>query len=85
MRMLMHFQFPVEPFNTAVRDGSAGQKIQKILEAVKQRIFFRAKLPTWRRFGSECYRSFRLEGLLARFAPEDLMRVSFERSGKQWA
>jgi hypothetical protein len=35
MRMLMHVQFPVEPFNTAVRDGSAGQKIQKILEAVK--------------------------------------------------
>lgn len=35
MRMLMHVQFPLEPFNTAVRDGSAGQKIQKILEAIK--------------------------------------------------
>ena len=35
MRMLMHVECPPEPFNTAVRDGSAGPKIQKILEAIK--------------------------------------------------
>jgi len=35
MRMLMHIHFPLEPFNTAVRDGSAGQKIKRILEAIK--------------------------------------------------
>ena len=35
MRMLMHVEFPLEPFNTAVRDGSVGQKMQKILEAIK--------------------------------------------------
>jgi len=35
MRMLMHLKFPVEPFNTYARDGSVGQKIQKILEAIK--------------------------------------------------
>jgi len=35
MRMILHVEFPLEPFNSAVRDGSAGQKIQKILEAVK--------------------------------------------------
>jgi hypothetical protein len=35
MRMLMHVQLPLEPFNSAVRDGSAGPKIQKILEAIK--------------------------------------------------
>jgi hypothetical protein len=35
MRMLMHVQFPPEPFNTAVRDGSVGPKIQKILAAIK--------------------------------------------------
>ncbi|OZG69756.1 panthothenate synthetase [Hahella sp. CCB-MM4] len=33
MRMLMKVQFPLEPFNSAVRDGSAGQKIRSILEA----------------------------------------------------
>src|SRR3974377_1446605 len=35
MRMLMHVHFPLEPFNTAVRDGSAGSKIKRILEANK--------------------------------------------------
>ena len=35
MRMLMHVQFPLEPFNSAVRDGSVGQKMHRILEAIK--------------------------------------------------
>ena len=35
MRMLMIVSFPVEPFNAAVRDGSAGPKMQKILGAIK--------------------------------------------------
>ena len=35
MQMLMHVRFPIEPFNTAVREGTAGQKIQRIMEAVK--------------------------------------------------
>jgi len=35
MRMLLHAKFPNEPFNTAVRDGSVGKKIQRILEELK--------------------------------------------------
>src|ERR1700689_56357 len=35
MRMLLNVKIPNEPFNTAVRDGSAGNKLQKILEAIK--------------------------------------------------
>jgi hypothetical protein len=35
MRMLLHVEFPLEPFNTMVRNGTAGPKIQKILEAIK--------------------------------------------------
>ena len=35
MRMLMDIELPLEPFNTCVRDGSAGPKMQKILEAIK--------------------------------------------------
>ena len=31
MRMVMHVYFPVDVFNTAVRDGSVGAKMQKIL------------------------------------------------------
>ena len=35
MRRLLHVKFPIEPFNTAVRDGSVGKKIQRILEELK--------------------------------------------------
>jgi hypothetical protein len=35
MQMLMHVRFPIDPFNAAVRDGSAGQKLQRLMEAVK--------------------------------------------------
>jgi len=35
MRMLMKISLPLEPFNTAVRDGSVGMKMQKILGDTK--------------------------------------------------
>jgi len=35
MRMLVEFQFPIEPFNTLVKKGTAGQVIQKILGEIK--------------------------------------------------
>ena len=35
MRMILHVTIPHEPFNSYVRDGSAGKKIQKILEEIK--------------------------------------------------
>jgi len=35
MRMLLHVEFPLEPFNSLVRNGTAGQKIHKVLEAIK--------------------------------------------------
>ena len=35
MRMIMQVKIPVEPFNAAVRDGSAGAKMQKILAEAK--------------------------------------------------
>ncbi|MGD0463122.1 MAG: panthothenate synthetase [Tepidisphaeraceae bacterium] len=35
MRMLVYVTVPPEPFNTAVREGTAGKKLQKILEAIK--------------------------------------------------
>ena len=35
MQMLMNVRFPIEPFNSAVRDGSVGPKLKKILEAIK--------------------------------------------------
>ncbi len=35
MRMLLNVKFPHEQFNKAVRDGSVGQKIRRILEDIK--------------------------------------------------
>ena len=35
MRMLMDVRFPHEKFNAAVKDGTAGAKIGRILEAIK--------------------------------------------------
>ncbi len=35
MRFLVHLDFPVEPFNSYVRDGSIGARIQKIMAHVK--------------------------------------------------
>lgn len=35
MRMLMYVKFPIEPFNTVVRKGTAGATIKKILDETK--------------------------------------------------
>ena len=35
MRMLVDIQFPLEPFNTLVKNGTAGQIIQEILGHLK--------------------------------------------------
>jgi hypothetical protein len=35
MRLLMHVKFPHEPFNAAVRNGTAGQKLKHILDETR--------------------------------------------------
>ena len=41
--MLVKFQNPIEPFNSMVRDGSAGQVIGKILDDLKpEAVYFTA-------------------------------------------
>jgi hypothetical protein len=35
MRMLMHVTLPLEPFNSAVHDGTIGSKMQKIMDSIK--------------------------------------------------
>jgi hypothetical protein len=35
MRMLMNVHLPHAPFNAAVKDGTAAEKLNKILEAIK--------------------------------------------------
>jgi hypothetical protein len=100
MRMLMDIELPVEPFNTYVRDGSAGPKMQKILAAIKpESAYF-------------CARGGKRGGILVvnvdspsdipvlaepwfltfhasvqfnvAMTPEDLGRANLEALGKQW-
>jgi hypothetical protein len=35
MRLLMNVTIPHEPFNTAVRDGSIGEKMERILKEIR--------------------------------------------------
>jgi hypothetical protein len=35
MRMLLNVKIPHQPFNTAVKDGTAGIKLKSILDAIK--------------------------------------------------
>ncbi|MES2129163.1 MAG: panthothenate synthetase [Pseudomonadota bacterium] len=35
MKMLLTVEFPIEPFNSLVRDGKAGQTIAQILETIQ--------------------------------------------------
>jgi hypothetical protein len=35
MRMMMHVEFPLEPFNTTVRNGTAGSIMKRILDDAK--------------------------------------------------
>jgi len=44
MRVLLNITVPHEPFNTFVRDGSAGQKLGRIIDEVKpEAIYFTEK------------------------------------------
>jgi hypothetical protein len=37
MRMLLNVMFPTEPFNALVRDGKAGEVLQKIMRSSSPR------------------------------------------------
>ncbi len=44
MRMLVDFNLPLEPFNTLMRNGTAGQKIEQILTDIKpEAVYFTAR------------------------------------------
>ena len=44
MRMMVDFDFPLEPFNTLVKNGTAGQVIEKVLGDIKpEAVYFAAR------------------------------------------
>jgi len=100
MRMLMDVELPLEPFNTCVQDGSAGAKMQKILEAIKpEAAYFCAR--NGKRGGTLVVNLNSPSEIPAlaepwfltfhasvqfhpAMTPEDLGRANLEAIGKQW-
>ncbi len=101
MRMLMHVRFPLEPFNSAVRNGTAGEKIQRILESIKpEAVYFTEQ--NGHRGGTlvvNVQDSSEVPALAEPFfltfnaevefriamTPEDLARSGLDALGKKWA
>ncbi len=101
MRMMMRVQMPIEPFNTAVKDGTAGPKMKKILDAIKPEHAFFGSYEGKRggilivnidspsdvpRLSEPWFLTFNASVELSIcMTPEDLGRADLGALGKQWA
>lgn len=101
MRMIMLVQCPIEPFNTAVRNGSVGATMKKIIDAIKpESIFFteheghRGAIAVVQvdspsdvpRLAEPWFLSFNAEvEFRIAMTPEELGRANLEGVGRQWA
>jgi hypothetical protein len=101
MRMLLQVQFPLEPFNSLVRDGTAGQKIQKIMEAIKPEAAYFSEQDGHRggvfvvdvknasdvpRLAEPFFLTFNASvEFRIAMTPEDLARAGLDALGKKWA
>ena len=101
MRMLVHVKIPHEKFNAAVRDGSAGKKIKRILEETKpEAVYFteyngqRGAIMIINLVNSSKIPSFAEPWFLtfdadvefhAVMTPEELARAGLDELGKKWA
>ncbi len=101
MKMLIDVEFPVEPFNTLVRNGTAGATIQKVLGDVKpEAAYFTAR--NGKRGGilvvdvadaskipaiaEPFFLYFNASVQLSPFmTPEDLAKAGLEELGKKYA
>jgi hypothetical protein len=101
MRMLMEVKFPIEPFNSYVKDGSIGAKMQKIMGDIKpEAAYFTAidghrggilvvNLEDPSKIPALAEPWFLILNATVEFhpamTPEDLGRAGLEALGKKWA
>ncbi|MGA8572683.1 MAG: panthothenate synthetase [Desulfobaccales bacterium] len=101
MRMLLNVKIPPEEFNQAVRDGSAGKKIRRILEDIKpETVYFTeqngqrgAILIVDLRDSSQVpalaepwFLAFNADvEFRILMTPDDLQRAGLEELGKKWS
>ena len=100
MRFVLHVSMPVDKFNQAVRDGTAGEKIGRILEDTKpEAAYFCAKdgkrggflivnisdPSEMPRFAETWFLNFDATvEFLPTMTPQDLQRAGLEEIAKQW-
>ena len=101
MRMLVHVKFPHEPFNTAVRNGSAGKTIERILSETKPEAVYFSEYDGRRgailivdikepsqipALAEPWFLSFSADvSAHIVMSPEDLGRAGLDALGKKWA
>lgn len=100
MRFVMHVSLPVEKFNQAVRDGSAGKKVAKILDELKPEAAYfcaqdgkrggflivnLANTSEIPRFAEPWFLNFDATvEFLPTMTPDDLARAGLEELGQKW-
>lgn len=101
MRMLMQVKMPIEPFNSYVRDGSAGDKIGRILAEIKPEGAYFTAVDGCRggvlivnmdntseipRLAEPFFLTFNAEVNFAPcMTPEDLAGAGLDTIGKKWS
>ena len=101
MRMLLQVKIPHDAFNAAVRDGSAGEKLKRILEATKPEAVYFTERDGQRgaimivnlddpskvpMFAEPWFLTFNADvEFHVAMTPEDLARGGLDALGKKWA
>jgi len=101
MKMLLSVEFPHEPFNTLVRNGTAGQILDRIMDAIKPEAAYFTEQDGTRggiflidvqnpsdvpRFAEPFFLNFQADcKFRIVMSPEDLQKAGLEVLGKQWA
>jgi len=101
MRMLLHAKIPHEKFNAAVRDGSVGRKMKKILDETKAEAVYFTNYDGHRgaimiiniddssevpKFAEPWFLSFNADvEFHIAMTPEELGRAGLEKIGKKWS
>ena len=95
MRMLLNVKLPHQPFNAAVKNGTAGSKLSQILEAIKpEAVYFTEQngqrgavlivdLPDPSKIpalAEPWFLTFRVV-----MSPDDLKRAGLDDLGKHWS
>lgn len=100
MKMLLTVEFPLEPFNSLVRSGQAGEVIGRVLEAIKPETAYFTEQEGKRggffvidiknpwdvpAFSEPFFLNFQAScKFRILMNPEDLQKAGLEELGKQW-